>query len=95
MIIERWGLPAGYPADQVPSQAREFALSTLDADYQLAVWLATEYGFNPKTKRLPAVKLDTQGQAIANVWSLHLTVEGEEIPFMVKLADPSPFHGNA
>jgi len=92
MIIERWGLPTWYHAEQVPAPVRAFAKSTLGCDYGEVVRLAGQLGYQPVTVPLPTVLQDTEGQAINNVWSLHLTMGEEAIPLMVRLVPPVSFH---
>lgn len=77
MVIIEWGLPALYKDEWVPYPAGLFAFLAIGLTVDAARARAEEVGFHPETYPLPDVG--------SNVWAFRLTVEGDNVPFMVKL----------
>ncbi|MFM8330991.1 MAG: hypothetical protein ACKN9T_04830 [Candidatus Methylumidiphilus sp.] len=76
-IIQEFGLPVGFPDEDVPAAVIEFCFDTANQPLDYAVELATRRGFRPLCRRVPC---DEPG-----VMGLGLDVEGRFVPLLVKL----------
>jgi hypothetical protein len=75
MIIDRWGLPPGYPVETLPQ----------DAELVDAVESAHNFGWKPAIEHLPSTKNAETDELMHGVVAFRLDVEGQQIPFMACL----------
>ncbi len=90
MIIDCWGLPPGFPADQVPAPVASFAKATLGAELDAAIEMANEWGLQPEIEPLAAVADADTGVRLDHVYRFHLSCDDGEIPFMIRLKSGEP-----
>jgi hypothetical protein len=85
MIIDRWGLPPGYPVETLPQDAVDFATYTLGEELVDAVESAHNFGWKPAIEHLPSTKNAETDELMHGVVAFRLDVEGQQIPFMACL----------
>ena len=77
LIIREFGLPAGFPDEEVPLSVAEFCFDTAERPLAYAVELAMRRGFNPLCQPVSCAEPDVVG--------LGLDVDGKFVPLMVKV----------